>query len=112
MVTVIGFQKRKNAKDEVFHTLELQGGVEMLRAVNTGKYYAHARKATITSTLDELTCKELIGTKFPGAIKKMDCDEYNYQVPGTNDIIILKHNYQYFAENANAEEAVFSGEIV
>ena len=112
MVTVINFKKRKNAKDEVFHTLELQGGVEMLRAVNTGKFFAHARKATITSTLDELTCKGLIGTKFPGAIKKIECEEYSYKVPNTDDTIILKHNYQYFAENANVEEAVFSGEII
>ena len=111
MVTVIGFQKRKNAKDEVFHTLELQGGVEMLKAVNTGKFYAHARKATITSTLDELTCKGLLGTKFPGVIIKVDCEEYSYKVPNSDETIILNHNYQYIAENANVEESIFSGGI-
>lgn len=112
MVTVIGFHKRKNLKDEVFHTLELQGGVEMIKSVNTGKFYAHARKTTITSTLNEVTCKGLIGTKFPGEIKKVDCEQYSYKVPNTNDTIILKHNYQYFAENANVEETVFQGELV
>jgi hypothetical protein len=111
MVTVIDFIKRKNAKEEVFHTLELQGQVEMLKAVNTNKYYAHARKASITSTLNEATCKALIGTKFPGKIEKIECDEYSYKVPGTNDTITLKHNYQYFAEPANIEETVFSGGI-
>lgn len=111
MVTVINFKKRKNAKDEDFLTLELQGDVEMIRAVNTGKYYAHARKATITTTLNESTCKALIGTKFPGLIKKVDCEAYNYLVPGTKDTIILNHQYQYLAEEIKAEEAVFSGRI-
>lgn len=112
MVTVTNFIKRKNANDEVFHVLEVQGQVEMLRAVNTGKYYAHARKATITSTLDEATCKTLIGTKFPGKIEKVECDEYQYNIPGTDETITLKHNYQYVAENANIEESVFQGDAV
>jgi hypothetical protein len=111
MVTIINFKKRKNTKDEEFLTLELQGEVEMIRAVNTGKYYAHARTATITTTLNELTCKALVGTKFPGLIKKVECEEYSYLVPGTKDTIILNHQYQYIAENANVEEAVFSGGI-
>ena len=112
MVTVINFKKRKNAKEEEFLTLELQGDVEMIRAVNTGKYYAHARKATITTTLNELTCKALIGTKFPGLIKKVDCEEYSYLVPNTNETIILNHQYQYLAEDVKAEEAVFFGQLV
>lgn len=112
MVTVINFKKRKNAKDEEFHTLELQGEVELLRAVNTGKFYAHARKASITSTLNEATCKALIGTKFPGLIKKVDSEAYNYTVPGTKDTIVLNHQYQYIAEDVKAEEAVFTGEVM
>lgn len=108
MVTVINFQKRKNKNEEDFFTLELQGEVEFIRAVDTGKFYANARKATITTTLNESTCRALIGTKFPGNIKKVDCDAYNYKVPNTNDTIILKHQYQYIADNANVEEAIFS----
>lgn len=111
MVTVIGFNKRKNKNDEEFFVLELQGEVEMLRAVNTGKFYAHARKATITTTVNEATCKALINTKFPGKIVKMDCEEYSYTVLGTNDIITLSHNYQFIGENTNVEETVFSGGI-
>ncbi len=111
MVTVINFQKKQNAKGEDFFTLELQGQVELIRAVNTGKFYAHARKASITTTLNEASCKALIGTKFPGMIKKVNCEEYSYKVPGTNDTIKLNHNYQYIAEDVNVEEAVFSGEI-
>lgn len=111
MVTVTNFKKQKNAKNEDFFILELKGKVEMIRAVNTGKYYAHARKTSITTTLDEQSCKELIGTKFPGKIEKIECENYTYQVPGTNETIILNHQYQYIAENATIEEAVFSGEL-
>ncbi len=110
MVTVINFKKRKNSKDEDFNTLELQGEVELIQAVDTGKFYAHARKASITSTLDDATCKALIGTKFPGLIKKVDCEGYNYKVPGTNDTIVLNHQYQYIAVDVRAEQAVFSGD--
>ena len=111
MVTVIGFSKRKNAKEEVFHVLELQGDVELIRAVNTGKFYAHARKATITTTLNEASCKALINTQFPGKIVKIECEDYSYQVPGTNETITLSHNYQFIGENTNVEEAVYSGVI-
>lgn len=65
MVTVTNFIKRKNAKDEEFFTLELQGDVEMLRAVNSGKFYAHAVKiyhlftimGSKISELAQYTCK-------------------------------------------------------
>lgn len=111
MVTVIGFSKRKNAKEEVFHVLELQGDVELIRAVNTGKFYAHSRKATITTTLNEASCKALINTQFPGKIVKIECEDYSYQVPGTNETITLSHKYQFIGESTNVEEAVYSGAI-
>jgi len=78
----------------------------MIKSVN-GKFYAHARKATITSTLNEETCKALIGTKFPGSIKKVECESYSYIVPGTKDVLNLNHSYQYIAYGSNIEEAVF-----
>lgn len=108
MVTVINYQKRQNSKGNDFYTLDLQGEVEMIRAVDTGKFYAHAKKASITTTLNEQVCKSLVGTKFPGKIVKVACDEFSYKVPGTNETIILNHNYQYIADNANVEEAIFS----
>ena len=111
MVTVINYKTTKNKAGEQFNVLELQGDVELIQSVNTGKFYAHARKATITTTLNEATCKALINTKFPGKIVKIDCEEYSYTVPGTNDIITLSHNYQFIGENTNIEETVFSGGI-
>ena len=112
MVTVINFEKRINLKKEEFFVLELQGDVEMLRSVSSGRFYAHAHKTTITTTLNEASCRGLIGTKFPGVIKKIECEPYEYKVPNTNDTLMLTHNYKYFAdESANIEEAVFSGEV-
>jgi hypothetical protein len=112
MVQVINFEKRKNSKGEEFHVLELQGQVEMIRATGSGKFYAHAHKTSITTTLNEASCRGLIGTKFPGVIKKVECEPYAYKVPNTNDTLMLTHNYQYLAdETANIEEAVFSGEV-
>lgn len=112
MVTIIGYKMSKNSKGEEFCVLELQGGVEMIQAVSTGKFYAHAHRTTITSTLNEATCKELVGSKFPGVIKKIECEPYAYIVPNSKDTIMLKHTYQYLAnESANIEETIFSGEI-
>lgn len=111
MVTVINFEKRINSKKEEFLVLELQGDVEMLRAVSTGKFYVHARTASITTTLNEATCRGLIGTKFQGEIKKVDCEAYSYTIPGTTEVITLNHNYQYFAENANMEETILEKEV-
>jgi hypothetical protein len=112
MVTVTDFQKRKNAKDEEFFILHLQGDVEMIKSSSTGKFYAHVRKTSITSTLNEETCKSLIGNQFPGNIQKVACEPYEYKVPGTNDVVTLTHNYQYAAEETlNAEAAVFDQEM-
>jgi hypothetical protein len=111
MVTVIGFSKKKNAKGEEFNVLQLEGEVEMLRSVSTGKFYAHARHASITSTLSEIACKCQVGRKFPGKIEKVEAEAYQYQIPGTNETITLTHSYQYSAEPASVEEAIFEKEM-
>jgi hypothetical protein len=36
---------------------ELQGGIEMVKSKETDKFYVTARKASISSTFDELTCQ-------------------------------------------------------
>jgi hypothetical protein len=111
MVTVIGFKKRTNANDEDFFLLELQGEVEMIKSSQTGKFYAHVRKTLITTTLNEPSCKAVIGQKFPGVIKKVECEPYTYVVPGSNETITLNHSYVYLADNANEEESVFHGQV-
>jgi hypothetical protein len=76
MVTIIDFVKRKNNEGVEFNSLILQGGLEMIKSNQSGRYYATAKKASVTSTLDDLTCKELIGQKIPGSIQKIECEPF------------------------------------
>lgn len=110
MVTVTGVKSATNKADEKFNVLELEGQVELIRSSKTGRFYAHARKATITSTLNEMTCRSLIGTKFPGSIKKVECDPYPYKIEETGETVMLTHTYQYI-DDSTVEETVFQGEI-
>ena len=49
----------------------------------------------MSSTFDERTCESLIGTTFPGKIVREDCDEYEYTIPDTGEIISLSHRWVY-----------------
>lgn len=95
MVRIIGYKQRENEQGGSFCLLELQGGIEMQLSQTTGQYYATAKKAYITSTFDEATCKTLVGTEMAGTIEKQDCEPYEYTVKETGEIIILTHTYGY-----------------
>lgn len=95
MVTVIDFKERQAKNGENFYVLILQGGVEMVKSAETGRYYATAKRASISSTFDENTCKSLIGTKFPGSIRKEECEEYEYTIKDTGEIINMTHRWLY-----------------
>lgn len=112
MVTVIDYSERTNAEGKNFFALVIQGGLEMVKSHNTGKYYATARKASIVSTFDERTCKSLIGSQIPGAIHKVSCDTYDYTIKETGEIIQLSHSYVYLPEGESVEENVFQGNVV
>lgn len=103
MVTVIDFKERQSGDGEKFYVLILQGGIEMVKSKETGRFYATAKKASISSTFDENTCKTLIGSTFPGSIKREECSEYEYTIPDTGEIINLKHRWVYVD---NVEETV------
>lgn len=108
MVTVIDFEKKKNSKGEEFNALIVQGGVEMVVSKESGKVYATARKARVPSTFNEQTCKELIGTKFPGSIQKEACEEYEFTIPESGETIKLSHRHFYSPEPSTMEEQVFA----
>ena len=111
MVTIIGFQKRTNAEDQEFNVLVLQGGIELIKSSETGNYYASAKRATITCTFDERMCRQLIGSKLPGTVKRVPCEEYDFSIPGTEEVVKLNHAYKYSAEPATAEEHVYQEEM-
>lgn len=98
MVTIINFKERNKEDGTSFFVLELQGGIELVQSQKTGQFYATAKKAYISSTFDELTCKALIGTQMQGEIEKVECEPFEYTVQETGEIIILSHRYQYVQE--------------
>ena len=105
-VHIIDYKKRVSDLGETFFALILESDVEMVQSQKTGRYYATAKRTSITSTFNEETCKRLIGTSMPGTIQKVSCEEYEYNLPETNEVITLSHRYEYFPEES-LEEAVF-----
>jgi hypothetical protein len=116
MVRIINYIKRQTEDAKVFFVLELQSGIEMALSAKTGQYYATAKKANITSTFDEETCKALIGTEMPGTIVKVESDSFEYTVRETGEIITLTHKYVYvpeveaFSKEDRAIQKLFSPE--
>lgn len=106
MVTVINYVVRQNKEGESFCSLVIQGGLEMIVSKQTGKFYATARKTSIPSTLDEATCKNLIGSKIPGTIIKVECEEYEFQTENNGEVITLNHTYEYSQAPVSLEENV------
>lgn len=95
MVRISNYIKRTTEEGKDFFVLELQGGVEIVRSQETGKNYMTARKASMSCTFDEATCKSLIGTELPGSVKKVQCEEYSYTIKDTGEVITLSHRFDY-----------------
>lgn len=98
MVRIVNYQKRQTEEGKEFFVLELQGGIEMIKSQETGQFYMTARKTSISSTFDELTCQSLIGTELSGRIEKLACDPYEYVIKDTSEVIMLSHRFQYVEE--------------
>jgi hypothetical protein len=109
MVTITDYKERVNNSGEKFLSLILQGGIEMVKSKETGNFYATAKKTSITSTFKEEYCKALIGTTMSGSIKRVECEEYEYTVQETGELVRLSHRWEYFPEGENEEEVVFEG---
>ena len=76
MVTVTNYHVRQRKDGKEFVSLTLQGDIKMKQSQETGKFYATAKKCSITSTFDEQTAKNLIGTMMPGTIKRVESVPY------------------------------------
>ena len=112
MVRIIDYAERTNSAEEKFYSLILQGGVEMVKSKETGRYYAMAKRASITSTFDEETCKSLIGSELPGSIQKQQCEPYEFTNPETVEVLQLNHRWVYVKEGETVEDAVFEEQVV
>ena len=106
MVTIVDFVKRKNLKGEDFNALILQGGIELVKSRETGRYYATAKKTSITSTLDEATCRSLIGSQIPGSVQRVQTEPYEYTNNETGEVLTLTHRWVYQKEGETVEEKV------
>lgn len=98
MVTVIDYAVRENSEGEAFVALILQGDLEMVRSNETGRFYATARKCSISSTFSEAVATQMIGKEMPGQIIKQECDPYDYVIPETGETIELNHTWVYAPE--------------
>lgn len=111
-VHIVDYKQRENANGEPFFALILEGDIEMVQSKDTKRFYATARRASMTSTFNEETCQRLIGKQLAGSIQKVECSEYEYTIPETGEIITLSHRYEFLPEGASKpsmEQEVFGG---
>ncbi len=66
MITITGYALRQSNDGKQFISLQLQGDVEVVQSMQTGKFYAASKQCSIPSTFDEGLAKGLVGTKMPG----------------------------------------------
>jgi hypothetical protein len=96
MITIVDYHVRTSSKDgKEFISLELQGDFELVQSQETGRYYATAKRCSISSTFTEEAAKQLIGTKYPGSIIRVQREAYEYVIRETGEAIILSHGYEY-----------------
>ena len=111
MVQIVGYAERVNSLGQKFFALILQGGLEMVKSKETGNYYATAKRATVTSTFTEETCKELIGQEIPGSIQRMPCEPYEFTVAATGEVLFLEHRWVYQKEGETIDAVVQEEEL-
>ena len=102
MVTVVNYTTRENLDGEEYIVLVLQGDLEIIKSKESGRFYATARKTTISSTFDETTAAALIGKQLSGDIIKVSCEPYEWVVPETGEVIELEHRYEYVPEGVQS----------
>lgn len=102
MVRIIDYKQVQNTAGDPFISLVLQGDLVMVQSSETGRFYATAKKTSITSTFSEEEAKALIGREISGRIEKVACPEYEYSIEETGEVITLSHRWDYLPEGAPA----------
>lgn len=106
MVRVTNYLSRQAQDGKQFFVLVLQGDVELVQSLETGKFYATVRQANLSCTFDENTCKALIGKELAGTIDKVECEPYDYPNPDTGEVLVLTHRYEYLPEQSSKEKVL------
>lgn len=104
MVRIVNYLKRQTEEGKEFFVLEISGGIEMVKSQTSNQFYATAKKAFISSTFDEQTCKALIGTEMPGNVVKQECEPYEYVNKDSGEVTMLSHRYVYTQETVTSKE--------
>ena len=103
-VIVVGYEKKKSAKGGSFIIIKVEGGVQSIFNEQTKKWYLTSMKTNIIASIDETTCKNLVGTELPGTIVKQKCMPYNYTVPLSGKTLTIAHRFVYQGELQLTEE--------
>ena len=108
MVKIVDVVKRQNKEGKEFNALILQSGIELVKSHETGRYYATAKRTSITSTFDDATCRSLIGTQIPGSVQRVESEPYEFTVRNTGEVLTLTHRWVYLKEGETIEEKVIA----
>ncbi len=112
MVKIVDFVKRTNKDGKEFNALILQSGIELVKSRDTGRWYATAKKTSITSTFDDAMCQNLIGTEIPGSVQRVECEPYEFTVRETGEVLALTHRWVYLNEGEVLAAQVVAAEKV
>jgi hypothetical protein len=98
MVKIVDFKTYQKEDGTEFFALVVQGGIEAVKSKETQRTYFTARTVNVSCTFNQSTCESLIGTDFPGSIRKVEVEPYQYAIPDTGELITLTHHFEYVSE--------------
>lgn len=107
MVTIVDFKVRESRDGEPFIALIVQGGIELVKSKETGMFYATAKKASIPSTFNEETAKNLIGQELDGSVQKVESEPYSFTNEETGEVMELSHRWVYVKEGEEVSKTVY-----
>lgn len=112
MVQIIDYKTFHREDGEEFYALVVQGGLEAVKSQETGRMYFTAKKATVSCTFNEAVCKSLLNTSFPGTVKKVETEPYEYTLDN-GEVIERTHRYEYLSEEDSVvEDNIIQPELV
>jgi len=101
MVTVSDYAVRTNSEGDPFVVLILTGDLSMVQSQESGNFYATVKKCSVVSTFSENIASQMVGKQLPGTILKEECEDYDYTVPETGEVIVLSHRWVYNPEEVS-----------
>jgi len=111
-VTIKDFVLRENSDGEEFFALIVESGFEVVKSRESGNYYATSQQASLPCTFDEEGCKKLIGQEIPGSVQRVECEPYDMEVEGSDEVLTFNHRCEYRKEGDTLEEAIHEGEVL